>query len=505
MSKSQSDAAVIRIKPYHYIHVLDNNSNVTRVVSGPFTFTRQDHETLVAGPEAMIMIPPRHYCIIANPAVRNAKLEVIKDESGQVKLRHGDEEIRFQQDPFPLYPGEKLYGKVSPLQVVAPNTALRLRAIRDFVEDDTARVAGDEWLFKGPGTYVPRVEVQVVEIVRAIIVKPNQALRLRSRKEFKDQTNTVRKAGEEWLVRDTGAYLPDVNEEVVETANAYVLTDKKALHLQALKTFNDVFGKQRKAGEEWLVTLQQAETHIPDVYEKVVGEVKLTTLNSRQYCVVVDPVVDGKVQMGKRQLRKGEASFFLLPGERLESGIQNVNVLDSEEALLLRARESFKDGQVTRQPGDRWMIYGPCDYVPPVEVEILERRRAIPLDENEGIYVRDLKTGKVRPVTSESYMLKPNEELWQKELPEIVEQLLARETTRDRKEQAAATAVQQRDKTRVVTFRTPHNSAVQIYDYKSKKARVVFGPELVMLGPDEQFTVMSLSGDVPKRDRKSVV
>lgn len=29
--------------------------------------------------------------------------------------------------------------------------------------------------------------------------------------------------------------------------------------------------------------------------------------------------------------------------------------------------------------------------------------------------------------------------------------------------------------------------------------RVVFGPEMVMLGPDEQFTVLSLSGDKPKR------
>lgn len=45
-----------------------------------------------------------------------------------------------------------------------------------------------------------------------------------------------------------------------------------------------------------------------------------------------------------------------------------------------------------------------------------------------------------------------------------------------------------RDKTKVVTFRVPHNAAVQIYDYKQKKARVVFGPELVMLKPDEQFT-----------------
>lgn len=29
--------------------------------------------------------------------------------------------------------------------------------------------------------------------------------------------------------------------------------------------------------------------------------------------------------------------------------------------------------------------------------------------------------------------------------------------------------------------------------------RVVFGPDLVMLGPDEQFTLLSLSGGKPKR------
>jgi phenylacetaldehyde dehydrogenase len=34
------------------------------------------------------------------------------------------------------------------------------------------------------------------------------------------------------------------------------------------------------------------------------------------------------------------------------------------------------------------MIYGPRDYIPPVEVEIVEKRVSIPLDENEGIYVR---------------------------------------------------------------------------------------------------------------------
>ena len=42
------------------------------------------------------------------------------------------------------------------------------------------------------------------------------------------------------------------------------------------------------------------------------------------------------------------------------------------------------------------MIRGPLEYVPPVEVEVATKRKAIPLDENEGIYVRDIKTGKVR-------------------------------------------------------------------------------------------------------------
>jgi len=490
-----TEPSVIRIKPYYYVHILDNNSNVTRVETGPQTFTRQDHEKVVSGPDPMLMVPPRHYCIIANPIIKTATGVPSTETSGQVRLRHGDEEIRFEQDPFPLYPGEKLFGKVSPLQVVAPNTALRLKCIRDFEDKSDQKRAGDEWLIEGPGTYIPRIEVQVVEVVRAVIIKPNQALKLRARRQTLDRQKKERQAGEEWIDKTVGAYLPGVDEEVVDTLNATVLTDKKAIHLRATKTFIDVFGKTRKAGEEWLVTMKECETHIPDVYEQVVGEVKVTSLSNRQYCVVLDPWRNGKQMFGQRELRKGEASFFLKPGERLEgAGIQNVYVLGEEESLLLRARENFFDvtEKKERKAGDRWMLNGPADFVPPVEVEIVQKRNAIPLDENEGIYVRDVRTGKVRAVTGESYMLKPNEELWKKELPKVVEEILTKERT---DEEGGG----ERDKTRVVTYRAPHNSAVQIYDYKEKKSRVVFGPELVMLGPDEQFSVLSLSGDKPKR------
>jgi len=483
-------ADVIRIKPFHYIHVLDNNTNVTRVVVGPKTFTRQDHEQVVTSPTPMIMIPPRHYCIIKNPAKFDEKGKPMEDEFHQVIISHGDEVVRTHCKPFPLYPGEQLYGKVSPLMVVAPLTALKLRCIRDF--DD--KKAGDEWLFEGLNTYQPKVEVQVVDIVRAIIIKPNQALKLRATQAFYDEkAGAERYSGEEWLVRTEGAYMPSVYEQVVETISATILTEKKALHLMATCDLIDSFEKKRLAGEHWLVTNKDCTSYIPGVQEKVVGEINLTVLNNRQYCVVCNYVENGKNRLGMRQLRKGECSFFLQPGESLENGIQSVHILDAESALLLRAREAWQD----KKPGERWMIYGPCEYVPPVEVEIIEKRRSIPLDVNEGVYVRDIQTGHVRSQSGSSYMLKAYEQLWEKQLPQVVEDLLCSEVTRDSSRVIAKDKA--RDKSKVVCFHAPHNSAVQVYDYRTNKSRVEFGPLLVSLEPDEEFTVLSLSGDKPKR------
>ena len=50
-----------------------------------------------------------------------------------------------------------------------------------------------------------------------------------------------------------------------------------------------------------------------------------------------------------------------------------------QEALLLRAIESFEDvrdgKRVKRVPGDKWIFYGPGDYIPPVQVEVLAQGR----------------------------------------------------------------------------------------------------------------------------------
>ena len=145
MSKRDEAKNLYRIPPYYYIHVLDQNTNVTRIEIGPRTFIRQDNEKVIVGPEKMITCPPRHYCVVENPVLRGEKKKPVIDDSGQVKLRHADQEIRLAQDPFPLYPGEVLKQVVAPLKIVQANSALRLRAILDFeTEDGEKRVAGDE-------------------------------------------------------------------------------------------------------------------------------------------------------------------------------------------------------------------------------------------------------------------------------------------------------------------------------------------------------------------------
>jgi major vault protein len=71
------------------------------------------------------------------------------------------------------------------------------------------------------------------------------------------------------------------------------------------------------------------------------------------------------------------------------------------------------------------MVYGPSSYIPSVEVEVIDARKKIPLDKNEGVYVRDTRSGLVRVVLGETYMLKAHEELWDMDLPDTVEKLLS--------------------------------------------------------------------------------
>jgi len=394
-TKGEFHDYVVRLRPFHYLHLKDTNTNVVRVVIGPSTLTCLEHEQVVFGPEKMVVIPPRHFAIIENPVVKtkvkNQKTgeeeeQVVFDQNGQVLLRHGDKEVRFEQAPFPLFDGEKIdKSGIQPLQIVEENVALRLKALRDFFEETSSekirRKVGQEWYFIGPGTYKPLIEVQVVETVRAIILKPDQALKVKARDDCVDYQAHKRKAGEEWLVFKEGAYLPQVSEKALETIQAYILTDKKALHLRAKSTFTGSNEIERKAGSEWIVTNKITESYIPGVYEEVTREVDLIVLTKNTYCIIKDPVdKDGKPQLGTKTLVKGPKSFFLQPGESIDGSIRQALVLAPDDAIWVTAVEEFTETVDNvlkkRRPGDVWLICGPGLYWTPIEAQIQKRIKA---------------------------------------------------------------------------------------------------------------------------------
>jgi len=151
--------------------------------------------------------------------------------------------------------------------------------------------------------------------------------------------------------------------------------------LRAKRTFNDCFDKERKAGEEWIITYDDHEVHVPGVYEEVVQPIHCIVVNSRQYCIINNPVgEDGKPQLGRKKIIKGHACFFLKVGESVLA-IKDIYVLNAEDALQVRAIEEFEERRNNRtykwSPGQKFYIYGPQEYCPPLEAEVLSRRRAL--------------------------------------------------------------------------------------------------------------------------------
>lgn len=480
------------------------------------------NESVVAGPLPMIVIPPGFYCTVNNPVSNYVPGKACE-------VRHGERAVHFHKEPFPLYPGESLEGcpdflngpysdafkkAIKRLPVVLVNSCIKLKALLDCQDEAGKHLAGEEWQLTGPRTYIPRPEVEIQGMKESLVIKQGQALRLRAKQGFIDRTGRERVTNEEWIIGEPGAYLPDVYEEVVEVLEKITLTPDRALHLQATMTIKDRYGITRLAGDEWLLTGEKTDEYYPEIGVEIKANLRKTVLTRGQYCVIENPVgKSGKPQYGKLELRKGCSSFFLHPGEELQGGnVKSSFILSDQQAVVLQAVNEFSDEMFKgkkRLPGDRWMIRGPIDYIPPVEVQVVKERNQIPLSKNEGIYVQDKQSGKVRAVLGpRSYMLSANEELWEKKLDENVETLL-RQGGGDGSGDIRKIAyfeqsidpqmLKGRDKTRLVTYRCPGNTAVQVYNYLEKTARVVFGPDLVILGPHENFNVLSLSAGKPKK------
>jgi major vault protein len=248
---------IVKIEPYHYIHVMDGNTNITRLETGPQTFVLQDHERITSGKNTkeMIRLNPFTFVEIENPVIRDETNELVIDKHGQVKVMTGDSSYRTWVDykePFPLYPQE-VQGDIQDIKTIPRDCSARMVAVRDFDDEGNLRHAGDEWLIEGPKTYMPRIEVSLDKVLRPEIILTNTALRIRARRACKDHKGKERKDGEEWLVRDKGFYIPRIDEDIDEKCHGNTITEIIAIHLKASQTFKDVYGIERIAGRQWLI------------------------------------------------------------------------------------------------------------------------------------------------------------------------------------------------------------------------------------------------------------
>jgi Major Vault Protein repeat domain len=253
--------------------------------------------------------------------------------------------------------------------------------------------------------YLPLVTEKVIKILSAHVMTEDVGAHMISLSEFVDQFGHRREPGDQWLItrQDTEEFIPEVQgtrKSPSQTTLSYThihtvgnpafravfyffsllfphhlltrcMCDMLSLSLSASLVFLSF-----PAG--LIFSLPTSLRFLP-LPEKVTTFISLTVLSDRQYCVIENPVVDGRSQMGARVTLRGERRFFLRPGEKIVGGIQLVRVLEQDYGLQVRALQSFSDESgskpVQRRAGDRWHVWGPREYWPPLEVQLVRAVR----------------------------------------------------------------------------------------------------------------------------------
>ena len=233
--------------------------------------------------------------------------------------------------------------------------------------------------------------------------------------------------------------------------------------------------------------------------ESVVTTGRKVVLPERYYCVVKNPALLGKVRYGDREVRVGPATFSLFPGEKVEKGVLPEFVLTQYEGVLVKALEDC-DGH---SAGDKFLVRGPCTFIPQKQVSVIRRVRAVSLSDTDGIYVQDQDTGDVTTVKGPvDYFIKPNEERYRKSLTddELAGVGLQRKNStkgvRVLTRQAANTSFLE-DPSNALVLELEDKEVVLLYD--GSESRVERGPKTVFVGPYERPKILTLSGGKPIR------
>lgn len=454
--------SILKLMPHEYVHVENTNTCDVLTLVGPLTFTLYDHhKQLRHNPETLVVIPPCHYVEVRNPVHRveagseaNAAPLSLLLRSNPATLTgvetlfysrwhspYGSSELRFAEDaPFPLLPGEEV-GTPMEMPLLSAKEALVLEATEAHETKDPhtgavrQRAAQERFLFRGPGRYRPRLDEVVVKNIEGVYVSSaRHVCYLTALYDFVDEVDgTARVAGEQWSRQTDGILFPHPAVDL-QVRDLCIVEATEALEFESTEAFFDpALNVQRVSRQPYLIT--RAETangvYVPRCCERLVQRRRQIHLSATQYCVMTNPVgPDGLPRLREAVILAGKRSVVPQPGERV-TRVLDALVLREDEALLLTALQTFTEegmngaAPVVREGGARWLVHGPCQYIPPIYARVEERRHVITLDENSGVYVRNTVSGVIRSVFGQPFMLSAEEELWSRPISAYLRRLLA--------------------------------------------------------------------------------
>lgn len=246
-------------------------------------------------------------------------------------------------------------------------------------------------------------------------------------------------------------------------------------------------------GTEKIIRGTNISFYIPETGFEVVPEMgmyvrKAVTLLDGEYCILLSP-------NGKRHYYRGPAVVFPNPMEEFvqRQGVRvfQAHHLQKNRGLHVRVVKDFEaTGDIvpagSYKAGQELFLKDLEGlFFPDENLEVMSEVTAIPIAEKEGIYVRDIETGRVTTETGpKNYLPDPRK-------VEVISRNLDAETIKLYGLKSKPTGA--------VSIYIPPSYAVLVT--ARNKREVVKGPQTRILGYDEDLEILKLSTDTPKTDK----
>jgi major vault protein len=186
-----------------YCHVINTTTGKVSLVEGParLKYKLGLFHKVHGSVKEKVIVNEDEYAVVMNPVDKKSK-----------KLQAGKWELRDGPVMFSMHPGEKIWGgaidKIQYLEMGEYVTVL------NPFEDGT-NVYGKRKIITGKTSYKPLPGEKYSKKKHTIVLKNNQGMYIKAVRDFIDN-EIERKAGDEWLVKGPLYYLPTDDVEITE-------------------------------------------------------------------------------------------------------------------------------------------------------------------------------------------------------------------------------------------------------------------------------------------------